>query len=181
MIAPPFCQIPLTTWCSSLTRNGISLALRGHPICAWDATLDGVLRCSGGPGLAIKEQQTVTLLRALSLEDLGRQEVVICDKWQLCCVADGGGYFPVCYPQMQANWKKHDGEFLEKVSKHCTFPWTPAHPSIQPTHSLLPTALTLKKFFEIYPYTFIIFEEFFYIINQKIPIKNTFISAQLAK
>lgn len=64
-------------------------------------------------------------------------------------------------PQMQANWKQPDGEFPEKVSKHCTFPWTPAHPSIQPTRFLLPTALTLKKFFDIYPYTFIIFEEFF--------------------
>ena len=59
--------------------------------------------------------------------------------------------------QMQANWKKHDGEFLEKVSKHCTSPWTPAHPSIQPTYSLLPTALTLKKFFDIHPYIFINF------------------------
>lgn len=75
---------------SALHSVGIPFA-RGMPL--WMES-----RYSGGPGLAIKEQQTMTLPRGLSLEDLGQQEVVICDKWQLRCVADGGGYFPVCYP-----------------------------------------------------------------------------------
>lgn len=51
----------------------------------------------------------------------------------------------ICYPQMQANLEATTtGEFPEKVSKHCTFPWTPAHiptsnpPTLSPSHSSHP-------------------------------------------